>query len=274
MPLLEGAAAGIIGAGLGLALEKHNDRRQIKQQGKLQEQQISGQKQMTDYNISKQLQMWKDTSYGAQKTEMQKAGLNPALMYGMGGGGGQSTGNASGTVNGGNAPQGGGEAMGMIQQQMNLQLLKAQKENIEADTENKKSGTLETNEKKTALEYENIIKDLLVNRDKDGNMISDEAHDKDRVAFRERIANLDKVLSEIGMNIDENKRREVMNNATIQKVGNEIELMKIQGKNIKEITENLKKEGIIKDMQIEWGKMGLTMESLTKFIQMLIMKAL
>lgn len=138
-----GAASGLLGAGMGLLLEGHNDRRQLKQQGKLQDLQIQGEKQMTDYNMSKQLQMWKDTSYQAQKEQMQKAGINPALMYGMGGGGGQSMGTPNANVTGAEAPKGGGEAMaGMgIMSNAQLALMNAQKENIEADTANKKAET-------------------------------------------------------------------------------------------------------------------------------------
>lgn len=133
-----------IGAIYGLALEGHNDRRQLKQQKKLQDLQIAGQKDLSAYNYGLQLDMWKNTSYPAQKELMQKAGLNPALMYGMSGGGGQTTGTPSGNVTGAEAPRGGGEqlaAMGISMQAAQLSLLKAQKENIEADTANKNADT-------------------------------------------------------------------------------------------------------------------------------------
>lgn len=128
----------IVGAGMGLLLGNKNDERQYEQQEKLQGLQIKGQKEMTDYNMSKQLQMWKDTSYRAQKEQMKIAGINPALMYGMGGGGGQSVGSANGNVTGGQAPSGGGEVQAMtgmgIQTAAQLALITAQKENIEANT--------------------------------------------------------------------------------------------------------------------------------------------
>ena len=49
---------GAIGAGLGLLLQKGQDRRQIRQQEKLQALEIAGQKQLTDYNQKKALEMW------------------------------------------------------------------------------------------------------------------------------------------------------------------------------------------------------------------------
>ena len=82
------AASGLIGTGMGLLLEGHNDRRQLRQQEKLQNLEIKGSKELTDYNAAKQLEMWKATNYPAQIEQMKLAGLNPALAYGMGGGGG------------------------------------------------------------------------------------------------------------------------------------------------------------------------------------------
>lgn len=142
------------GTAMGLLLADENDRRQLRQQGKLQELQIKGSKELTDYQMKKQLQMWKDTNYGAQMTEIEKAGLNPGLLYGMGGSGGATTGNASGggSVNQGHAPVGGGEAAGMAMMAANLGLLKAQKANIEANT-NKTN--LEANN--LPVQQENII---------------------------------------------------------------------------------------------------------------------
>ena len=52
---------GAIGAGLGLLLQKGQDRRQIRQQEKLQALEIAGQKQLTDYNQKKALEMWEAT---------------------------------------------------------------------------------------------------------------------------------------------------------------------------------------------------------------------
>ena len=107
------AAQSAIGAGFGLLLQKGQDRRQIKQQEKLQALEIAGQKQLTDYNQEKALEMWEKTGYGAQKEQMKGAGLNPGLMYGMSGGGGQTAQVAPGNVSGGNASGQSGEAMGM-----------------------------------------------------------------------------------------------------------------------------------------------------------------
>lgn len=142
-----GQAAGI---GMGLLLEKHNDERQREQQERLGNIQLGLDKKMTDYQFQKQLEMWKNTNYQAQVAEMVKAGLNPALMYGISGGGGVSTGGGAASTHGANAPSGGGEVMGLMNGQqtaMNLaqmELIKAQAENVRADTENKEGVERET----------------------------------------------------------------------------------------------------------------------------------
>lgn len=139
------ATGGILGIALGGMAAKANDARQLAMQDKLQQMQEDRQKQMTDYSYQKQLDMWKATSYPGQMEQIEKAGLNPALLYGGGGGGGTTTGSAGATnITSGEAPKGGGEIMQGAQlgiQSMQLQLLEAQKRNIDADTANKEADT-------------------------------------------------------------------------------------------------------------------------------------
>lgn len=127
------------GAGMGLLLQGQQDRRQLSQQQKLQQIEIKGQKEMTEYNYNKQLQLWKDTNYQAQIEQLKKAGLNPALIYGMGGGGGQTANIESGHVATSQAPTGGQEIQSMMG--MGLALQQAQIENIKAQTEKTKAET-------------------------------------------------------------------------------------------------------------------------------------
>lgn len=118
-------------------------RRGYKYSNKLAEEQQRRNKEMTDYNMEKQMELWELTGPVGQKEQYKEAGLNAALMYGMGGGGGQST-NVN-TANQGtpgleDVSADGGANVGMaLQRGMEMQLLKAQKENIEADTKNKEA---------------------------------------------------------------------------------------------------------------------------------------
>lgn len=130
---------GMLGASTaaGAIMGMWNDGRQWQATKRNTKLQVQAQKDLTDYNQQKQLEMWEKTGYGAQRLQMEKAGLNPGLMYGMGGGGGQSAAVTPGSVQGGSSPSSGGEAQAAMGMGLQLALLKAQKENIEADTKNK-----------------------------------------------------------------------------------------------------------------------------------------
>lgn len=130
--------------GLGLVTANWQDKRQIKQQQKLQDQQIQGQKEMSRYNQEMGLKMWEATNYAAQRRQMEQAGLNVGLMYGMGGGGGATAQVAPGNVSGADAPKGGNE-MGMAMQLgLNAAMQKAQIELTKAQTEKTKVETEKT----------------------------------------------------------------------------------------------------------------------------------
>lgn len=128
-------------AGLGLMLQRSQDKRQLNMSRKLQRMQMEGDKEMTNYNFQKQLEMWEATGYGAQMKQLKNAGLNPALLYGMGGAGGQTAGIQQGNTNTGHAPTGGAEITSMLGMGIQRELLQAQKENIQAQTEKTKAET-------------------------------------------------------------------------------------------------------------------------------------
>lgn len=91
--MLGGAAAQ---TGLGLLLEKHNDRRQLNMQQKLGQQQLGLSNQSAKYQSDLALERWNATNYGAQLAEMKKHGLSPGLMYGGSGAGGAMAGGGGG----------------------------------------------------------------------------------------------------------------------------------------------------------------------------------
>lgn len=139
--LLSQAAGGL----MGIAFGGMNDRRQLRQQKKLQKLQIEGSKEMGDYNYGKQLEMWKNTNYGPQVEELKKAGLNPGLMYGISGGGGTTTGSGGGgMVSSGEAPKGGKENVEMAGMGIQAGMMQAQMELIKAQTEKTKAETVKT----------------------------------------------------------------------------------------------------------------------------------
>lgn len=103
--------------------------------------QVEASKELTDYNTRKQLQMWEATGYGPQMEQMRKAGVNPALLYGKGGAGGQTAAISPGSAGMGAAPSAGGEGLGMVNAVMEMALLSAKKDLLKADAENKNADT-------------------------------------------------------------------------------------------------------------------------------------
>lgn len=282
----------MLGAGLiDQAMGSIADKREFKMNKRNQKLQIAGQKEMADYMSEKQMDLWKKTGPGGMMKELKEAGLSPGLMYGMGGAGGQTAAASGGQVSGGaNANKGGNEAavMGMG---MQMELMKAQKENIEADTANKKAEAGYTGGAKTAnteqgtktskaeednkvadtagkwnkakeTELENNVKDWLQNHDKDGTLTG---IDKS-VAVEGAIAEMRKVIAEGQFKMDENERQKAMNSAGLAKIASEIRLMKAKGATEAQILKNLIKDGTMKDTEIEWQNVGLTKETLGQVI--------
>jgi hypothetical protein len=128
------AANAGIGGLIGIQVQKKQNEMQLAQQAKLQNLQEGGNKRMADYQQQLAMQMWRDTNYGAQMDELKKAGLNPGLMYGKGGGGG-TTANAS--VSGVSGSSAGNQdsilqGIGLMQQQQQMRLQDAQIKALEA----------------------------------------------------------------------------------------------------------------------------------------------
>lgn len=262
------AAQGAIGAGLGLIMQKSNDKRQIRQQRELQGIEIAGQKQMLDYNQQKSLEMWEKTGYGAQKDQMKAAGLNPGLMYGMGGGGGQTAGITPGNVSGGNASGNSGEAMGMAMMATQMGLLKAQKENIEADTREKEAGAYDKQNSGEGKGLANALTTWLQGTDQYGNDVGENMGNS--VRGQAEIESLNKIRAEMKAILDKNDRERVMQNEQIKKLGEEITLMQKKGLSEDQIKENLIKEGKLKDAEIAWNALDLEPGNWGKFLTNLI----
>lgn len=143
------AAGNVQDALIGLALESHNDARQLRQQGKLLNQQAAVDRNQAAFNQQLGIQTWKQTGPVALTEELKKAGLSPALQYGGGAAGGGTTGGGVPGVASHGAPTGGGEVMGL--QLMNAQrgLIEAQTKNVEANTA--KTSGIDTEEAKTRI---------------------------------------------------------------------------------------------------------------------------
>ncbi|QGF19343.1 DNA pilot protein [Antarctic microvirus TYR_006_V_SP_13] len=134
--ILAQAGEAAINTGLGLMLEKHNDRRQVNQQRKLTDVQTGANKDMAMFNNKLQMDMWENTNYKAQVDQMSKAGINPALMYGSTGSGGTTQAAQGGAASGGSAAGNSGEMMGLMMQKAQIENLNANTAKTAVDTEN------------------------------------------------------------------------------------------------------------------------------------------
>ena len=168
-----GAAQGAVGGGMGMALgginglmQGVNDEQAMKdqyfQQLKLNNMSQTFNKDMYNFQMNKQLEFWNKTNYSAQVEQLRKAGLNPALLYGKGGGMGASTGSASA----GNMQSHAGTDTDRMQlavqrqgQVMQMSLLSSQKANIDADTKLKEADAAKT----AGVDTENVRSQTGVN---------------------------------------------------------------------------------------------------------------
>lgn len=144
MNTIGGGIGGAINSGLGgilgMAFQGEQNANQLEQQQKLTNMQLQANESLSAYNYGQQYDMWQKTNYPAQVQELQQAGLNPALLYGKGGGGGTTTGSPTTGAGMGIAPSGNPVAQ-MSQNTVagaeaaaDINLKNAQAENLKAQT--------------------------------------------------------------------------------------------------------------------------------------------
>lgn len=140
-----GGIGSIISGGLGLLGGLFgNNNNGLKNQQRLMQQaweyekegmglQYNYGQQAADAEYKRNLQMWKDTNFGAQRAEMEDAGLSVGLMYGNGGGQAAST--AGGNANQPSAPKTNPVEVALQQQSLGLQLKQIEAQNRLANAE-------------------------------------------------------------------------------------------------------------------------------------------
>jgi hypothetical protein len=128
------AAGGVIGGGAGLFMGGLQNQQQQNQNSALIQQQLEAQKNMAQFNQGLQMQMWDYTNYENQVKHMEAAGINPALLYGKGGGGSATTGSVNSNVSQ-QSSQSGGSGMAGLQMGLGLQLQQAQVKLVEAQAQ-------------------------------------------------------------------------------------------------------------------------------------------
>lgn len=133
---IAGAAAPIVGQGLGLLTADMDDRRQLEQQGKLGKQQLEFDKERARHSNELALDMMNKTSYKWQVEQMKKAGLSVGAMMSKGGGGQAMTGAEVGGAGGGGQAANAAQSAS-VRNELGLQA--AQIQNLMAETEKTKA---------------------------------------------------------------------------------------------------------------------------------------
>ena len=152
-----GVGPGVLGMMQG-AFNMLGAGQQHRRQKELMDIQFGNQQALNRQGHQLQMDMWNKTNYGAQLEHMKKAGLNPALMYGMSGGGGTTAGSqGGGSASGGNAVQ--MHPMDMA----NMALIDAERKLKEAQARelDSKTGVNEAQTKKIGAEFKNVGADTI-----------------------------------------------------------------------------------------------------------------
>lgn len=132
--------AGGMSAIVGAMSDQWNNQQNLSNNKKLMNRQALLNEKMARANQLRNKEMWDYTNYENQVKHLENAGLNKALMYGGSGGGGTTASGGSGSGVGlGSAPVTNSATMMAMSNMKELALMDAQRENIEADTENKKA---------------------------------------------------------------------------------------------------------------------------------------
>ena len=95
-PIIGSALIGGGFSGLGMLGAGNRARGAHKRNKELMGIQFANQQELNKQGQKLQMKTWNQTGYPAQMKMMKEAGLNPSLMYGMSGGGGQSVGSQGG----------------------------------------------------------------------------------------------------------------------------------------------------------------------------------
>lgn len=124
-----------------------------------------------------------NTAYRRQVNDMIKAGVNPALVMSGGANGAVAPAGAAPTSESPGSP----DAVGLLGQMMNLSLLKAQRDNIVADTEKKKADTEVSYRRLPEIDaaVQKIYSDMDVNTATIDNRVADTAYKESLTAINE-----------------------------------------------------------------------------------------
>lgn len=154
------------GTAMGIAAQrigKNYDRKQWIKDFEVQApRQMEMERRIMELQQQNQMEMWNNTNYGAQMEHIKKAGLNPAMIYGMSGGGGTTAGGIGGgapptrgtSTGTGSGIGGAGIGMGVLTAAQ-VKLMEAQARNLNVDADKKAGVDTENVKADTGLKLAN-----------------------------------------------------------------------------------------------------------------------
>jgi hypothetical protein len=218
------AASGPISQVISMIGQKKRNERAYKQQRALNQQ---------GHDLS--MDMWNKTNVGAQKEHYEKAGMNPALMYGQSG----ATGTTS-MASGGSAPAQAPMDMSSLMMGAQLALIKAQANKANADAEATRGVKTDNISADTGL------KNVMVELNKIKIASENQSIEKSK-------AEVEKIIEEKGL-IGENKKLAIQ-----QFRVNEIE-MKFKKAGINKT--NMEIKSIVESIERDWEKVEIEWQKL------------
>lgn len=248
-PTSGGVFGQIVGTGLGMLTSSFNDARQRKLSRYLAEMNKRDQMAMAKFNQGMALEMFEKTGYGAQRKQMEAAGLNPGLMYGGAGGPGTTQGAAPSQVSSqGATPVNPGEFGMAIHSTAEMMMLKAQIENINADTKLKETEAT----KKAGVDTENVqagTQNLIA---KTNNEIVDNAILK----YQEKIAQIEARVKD-NTELDTVNAIRLANEETVEEIRSKRAEANIKTDTQEEVIKQIKTVSIEQALRIDAQKLGL-----------------
>lgn len=130
-----GIGMGLISGAIGAISRHEAERQQFQNEKELMGLQHAYNKDAAAYTQGLQKEMWDYTNYENQVKHMKAAGLNPALLYGMSGGGGSTAGSAQASGVGNPGTQAVGMGLEAAQIFSNIRLTNAEASKAEAEAE-------------------------------------------------------------------------------------------------------------------------------------------
>jgi hypothetical protein len=133
------AGLGMAGNAMSMIGQRQRERRANRQNERMQDRQQKNQMALNQQGHDLSMDLWNKTNVGAQMEHMKEAGLNPALMYGQGGGSGTTANSSGGSASGGGTIQPQSmldiNAMDGMLKMAQIELMKAQGKKADAEAD-------------------------------------------------------------------------------------------------------------------------------------------